>query len=277
MQLKTGCLRTLNLSFLPAEVLRHAGRFATKAPPPNKHRDFSNPYNAKLPEFGQLGIIVYRNVSCFMRTPTLLLIFILATACTAQKSALESTAMEASAATDERQQERKIIYNAYLTLTVEQADTANQSLQSIAKNYGGYVNELGTYRSVIRVKSDQLESAIVAIGQVGRLDRKSIRGQDVTEAYLDYQIRLDNAQQARGRYLELLDKATTVDEILKVEKELERLNETIDLLKGKINRIDHLDAYATITIELKERRKPGVLGYIGIGIYRGVRWLFVRG
>ncbi|NBC05864.1 MAG: DUF4349 domain-containing protein [Bacteroidetes bacterium] len=63
------------------------------------------------------------------------------------------------------------------------------------------------------------------------------------------------------RYLELLDLAETVDEILKVGKELERLNETIDLLKGKMNRIDQLDAYATITVNLKERKKPGVLEY----------------
>ena len=88
---------------------------------------------------------------------------------------------------------------------------------------------------------------------------------------------ITKSQQARGRYLDLLDQAATVDEILKVEKELERLNETIDLLKGKMNRIDHLDTYATITINLRERQKPGILGYIGIGLYRSVRWLFVRG
>ena len=136
---------------------------------------------------------------------------------------------------------------------------------------------MGTYRSVIRVESGSLDAAVTAISALGRVDRKSVRGQDVTETYLDYQIRLDNAQQARTRYLELLDKAETVDEILKVEKELERLNETIDLLKGKMNRIDHLDTYTTITINLRERQKPGILGYIGIGVYRGVRWLFVRG
>jgi hypothetical protein len=172
---------------------------------------------------------------------------------------------------------RKILYDADLTLTVEAPDSTSSYIQAITKRYGGYVNETGTYRSIIRVESQLLDAAIDDISQLGRLDRKSIRGQDVTEAYLDYQIRLDNAQQARGRYLDLLDQAATVDEILKVEKELERLNETIDLLKGKMNRIDHLDTYATITINLRERQKPGILGYIGIGLYRSVRWLFVRG
>ena len=37
MSRKKSFLRTSNLAFLPAEVFRHAGRFATEAPPPNKH------------------------------------------------------------------------------------------------------------------------------------------------------------------------------------------------------------------------------------------------
>lgn len=205
----------------------------------------------------------------------LILILALSTACTSQKAAYEMS----DTMIDRPQQEddRKILYDANLTLTVETPDSTNQYIQAIAKRYGGYVNEIGTYRSIIRVESQALDAAIDELSQLGRIDRKSIRGQDATEAYLDYQIRLDNAQQARGRYLDLLEKAATVDEILKVEKELERLNETIDLLKGKINRIDHLDTYATITINLRERKKPGVLGYIGLGLYRGVKWLFVRG
>jgi hypothetical protein len=199
----------------------------------------------------------------------------MSTACTAQQAFYEkATAMSMPA---QQEDDRKILYDADLTLVVEAPDSANQQIQAIAKRYGGYVNEVGTYRSVIRVESGSLDAAVTAISALGRVDRKSVRGQDVTETYLDYQIRLDNAQQARTRYLELLDKAETVDEILKVEKELERLNETIDLLKGKMNRIDHLDTYTTITINLRERQKPGILGYIGIGVYRGVRWLFVRG
>jgi hypothetical protein len=76
--------------------------------------------------------------------------------------------------------------------------------------------------------------------------------------------------------LELLAKAENVEAALKVEKELERLNSTIDLLKGKMNRINHLAEFSTITINLKEKKKPGIIGYVGIGIYRSVKWLFVR-
>jgi len=202
------------------------------------------------------------------------------TACSSsQKIPDSSSGQVAFFAAEEAPQQtgRKILYSAYLTLVVENPDTANLRIEQIAERYEGYASEIGTYQSVIRVKSGQLEAAIADISTLGRLDRKNLRGDDVTEEYFDYQVRLENAQKARGRYLELLDQAQTVDEILKVEKELERLNETIDLLKGKMNRIDHLSAFATITINLQERKKPGVLGYIGLGLYHSVKWLFVRG
>lgn len=34
--------------------------------------------------------------------------------------------------------------------------------------------------------------------------------------------------------------------------------------------------YSTITVSLSERKKPGILGYIGIGVYHAIKWLFVR-
>ena len=73
-----------------------------------------------------------------------------------------------------------------------------------------------------------------------------------------------------------MEEAENVEAALKVEKELERLNEKIDLLKGKINRIDHLSEYSTISINYEQHKKPGILGYIGLGLYKGVKWLFVR-
>lgn len=138
------------------------------------------------------------------------------------------------------------------------------------------MSESGTYRAVIRVKSDQLNEAITTIEQLGKLTNKNVSGQDVTNEYRDYKIRLENAQKARNRYLELLKIAENVEATLKVEKELERLNNTIDLLKGKMNRIDHLDQFSTITINLKEKKNPGILGYVGLGLYHAVKWLFVR-
>lgn len=172
--------------------------------------------------------------------------------------------------------DRKVIFNASLYLVVEYPDTANHYIEQITKKYEGYVNKLGTEQTIIRVKSQSLDQALDDLAMVGKVRNQSINGQDVTNTYFDFKIRLENAEKARSRYLELLEKAVTVEEILQVEKELERLNEKIDLIKGQMNRIEHLDAFSTITINLREKKKPGLLGYIGLGLYHSVKWLFVR-
>lgn len=174
-------------------------------------------------------------------------------------------------------QKRIVLYDASLNMVVKEPDSVNHQLESIAEKYDGYVQVLGNYTSIIRVKSTQLKAAVDEISAFGKLKSKSISGQDVTEAYIDVSIRLENARKARERYLELLAKAENVEAALKVEVELERLNGEIESMQGRLNRFDHLSEYSTITVYMDKKVKPGVLGYIGIGLYKGIRWLFVRG
>jgi chromosome segregation ATPase len=171
---------------------------------------------------------------------------------------------------------RMVIYNASLELAIKNADTVNANLTRIAARYNGYVLTLGNSRSVIRVKAASLKPAVDEACRLGKVKYKNIYGDDVTEDYEDSQIRLDNAKKARQRYLELLAKAENVQAALMVEKELERLNKEIDSLEGKIKRLEHLSDFSTITVNMQKKVKPGVLGYIGMGLYYSVKWLFVR-
>ncbi len=172
--------------------------------------------------------------------------------------------------------EKKIIYSSAIDLTVKIPDTAAVQITGIATKYKGYVQQTGTTMCVIRVEAKHLKTAMDEIALLGKVTNKTSYGEDVSDQYADYAIRLENAEKARMRYLELLARAENVQAALLVEKELERLNETIELMKGQMNRIDHLSTYSTITVYLKEKKKPGVIGYIGIGVYKAVKWLFVR-
>jgi len=109
------------------------------------------------------------------------------------------------------------------------------------------------------------------------VEYKNVSANNVTSRYVDLQLRLDNALNARKRYLELLKQAENVEAALKVEKELERLNYTIEQLKHQINGINRDAQYSKITINLKQKKKLGPLGFIFKGVYLGVKWLFVRG
>lgn len=213
-------------------------------------------------------------------TPLLLLGFFLFSACserTLPKKVYERNQATEKTLNDEQVtiQNRLLIYNAELDLVAKQPDTLKAIFFQIAEKYEGYVQKFSNDIAILKIKSEFLENSINDIAQLGKLKRKQIVGDDVTEGYLDLKIRLENAEKIRNRYLALLDKAQNVEEILKVEKELERINTEIDLLKGKINLMDNQIAYATIQVNIQKKIQPSVLGYVFIGLYEGVKRLFV--
>lgn len=178
---------------------------------------------------------------------------------------------------DGQPQGRMIQQSAALDLRVKEPDSTNAHLQDIAKRHEGYVVMLGDQRSTIRVKTAALGDAVNEVSGLGKVRSKSFKGEDVTEQYVDVELRLENARKARDRYLELLKQAEDVQAALLVEKELERLNGEIELLEGKSNKLKHLSDMATISVDLNRREKLGPLGYVCVGTWKGVRWLFVRG
>lgn len=226
----------------------------------------------------------YRQKNCIMNyiKSVLLLIFISLTivSCHSSKQYLQSVKSGdisyMTKAETSSEIKRKIITSVNLNLTVKNPDSANLKIVDLAKRYEGYFSRMGSDETIIRVKENYLSQVLEELSNLGIVKEKNIYGQDVTDEYLDNEIRLENAQKSRSRYLELLEKAKSVEEILKVEKELERLNETIDLIKGRMNRLVHLSAFSTITITFEEKKKPGFIGYLFVGAYKSIRWLFVR-
>jgi hypothetical protein len=224
----------------------------------------------------------------YLLLPCLLCVQLL-TGCTAPRSAASSnyaadeayevdydTRAQSRPAAYHEQEDRKLIFSANIGLTVAEPDSASNQITALARRAEGFMTRSSTNGVTIRVPADQLEAIITQIQTLGKTRYKQLTGEDVTDAYRDYGIRLDNAEKSRQQYLKLLAKAVNVEETLLVERELERLNETIDLLKGKMNRLDQLEAYATITVDLQHKAKLGPLGFVVKGLYSGVKWLFVR-
>jgi hypothetical protein len=98
---------------------------------------------------------------------------------------------------------RLMIYNVTLTVEARNPDSAAAQVAGLAKKYGGYVLTAGNSYTTIRVRSTSLKEALSEICTYGKVKSKDISGTDVTEEFTDYQIRLDNAETARKRYLEL--------------------------------------------------------------------------
>ncbi len=59
----------------------------------------------------------------------------------------------------------------------------------------------------------------ISVKALKHFDRKEISAEDVTEEYVDVEARLKAKRLLEKRYLELLNKATKVSEMLEIERE----------------------------------------------------------
>jgi hypothetical protein len=146
--------------------------------------------------------------------------------------------------------DRTIIYTASMNLSVTDLNQTLDAIRSAADALGGYLEEMDSHSITVRVPARHLDELISTVGKMGEVVQKQMRAQDVTEEMRDLNIRLDNAQQIRDRLLKLLDKADKMEDTLKIEAELERVTETVELLKGKIKYLQTQAALSTLTVQL---------------------------
>jgi hypothetical protein len=160
--------------------------------------------------------------------------------------------------------ERMVIYNAYVSLETSDIQGLLAKIRALAEGYGGYV--AGSSRSTygvqataeitIRVPKDKFHVAVQEIETYGKVLDERTTSEDVTQQYIDLKARLENLQNQEKRLNEILGMAKTVDEVLNVERELERVRGEIESLQGQVNYIERSVAMSVITVDLKEPLPP---------------------
>ncbi len=170
---------------------------------------------------------------------------------------------------------RAIVRSASLEVELDAPEKGPPEAVALAKAHGGYA-ELVTDASVTaRVPAEQLDAFLAAVPSLGKVARQSISAEDVTDTHRDLKVRLDNLARVRARYLELLERATTVSDTLSVEKELERVTAEYEALKARLEAVEAQVALATVRVDFERPVRPGPVGWIFYGLARGVKWLFI--
>jgi len=157
-------------------------------------------------------------------------------------------------------EERMVIYNAQVSLETGEVQGVLLKIRALAEGYGGYVSSSSrtkdTAQITIRVPKDKFRMAIQEIEGYGKVLDERTTSEDVTERYIDLKARLGNLQKQEKRLHEILAMAKTVDEIIRVEKELERVRGAIESLQGQINYLERSVAMSVITVRLTEPPPP---------------------
>ncbi len=157
--------------------------------------------------------------------------------------------------------DRKIIKNAQLALTVQNAQTAIFQITGIASDVGGYVVGSRTFgvgdrtgaQISIAVPVERFEEALNMVRHVAlRVEQDTTSSAEVTEQFVDLQSRLRNLEATAARLRDFLNRATTMTETLSVNTELTRVEGQIEQIQGKLNALNARSSFSTIAVDLNE-------------------------
>jgi len=158
--------------------------------------------------------------------------------------------------------EKRIIKIGSMKIEVVEIDVANSEIINIVQARDGFVqnsnlwiDSSGKQNSTITIKipADKFEDTYTQIKRLAKnIESENISGKDVTEEYVDLQAQLKNYRAEEEQYLSILEKATTIDDILKVTKQLSIVRGSIEAIEGRLKYLDSLTNFSTITVYLSE-------------------------
>src|SRR5881628_3210635 len=155
--------------------------------------------------------------------------------------------------------DRNLILTAKIDMRSKDPWATSDRAQAIASGLGGDVLNLsqsGTADTrsaslTIRVPSNRFGDALQALKSLeGEVQTSGVSAQDVTDQFVDLQARLTAKQAEEQRYLAILNRANTIDEILKVDASLANVRTQIEQLTAQINGIKSRTEFSTIVLSV---------------------------
>lgn len=159
---------------------------------------------------------------------------------------------------------RKVIKNAEMHLEASDPDTLQKVIVGIAESNSGFV--LSTEQSMsdvstgvrdsisitIRVPATRFSVAIDSIRQSAeRFLVESMKGDDVTEEFVDVQARLRAKRALEEQFMSILEQAETVEDALSVQNHLASVRTDIEKIEGRLRYLENQSEFSTIRIHIQ--------------------------
>lgn len=185
--------------------------------------------------------------------------------------------------------DKKIIKTANLRFEVKDFKTYAAEVYSTVKQYGGYIagedqNQFeGKQETTITIKVpvEQFEPMVNQLynKDVKAIERK-ITTDDVGSQVTDTKSRLEAKRAIHAKYLQFFKDAKTMDEVLRVQADINSLQESMESAAGRINYLNHQAAMSTIVLTFYQpsgisepQQTPSFLKRIAEAFTTGGNWL----
>jgi len=160
--------------------------------------------------------------------------------------------------------DRKVIRNASLDITAEDASALYGSIAAYATGLGGYeysysITNHETYSIIyaeFKVPPEKLNVFIQYVGENGEIVNSSMNTEDITDSYFDAETRLDTKRKSLERYYDLLANASSVEEIVYIQRIIDGITEDIESLEGRLKVWNSQVNMATVSMYIRQENDP---------------------
>jgi hypothetical protein len=154
--------------------------------------------------------------------------------------------------------DRTLVRTASMNLEAADVGGAVSDARNIAITEGGYAGREDVREEsaslTLHIPSDRFDRALGDLSKLGKVISRNQTAEDVTEQVVDLDSRLASQRASVDRVRALLAKATTVDEIVRIEQELTTREADLESLEQRRQALAGQVAMSTVNISIS---KPG--------------------
>ncbi len=150
--------------------------------------------------------------------------------------------------------ERMVHHDGFIRLRSPRPRKIVDDATRMVEARGGYVERVDAGQAVFRVPVKAFKGVFNQLLKLGPVLEQSVRTEDITEAFMDVDLRLSIARNTRRRLVELLAKAKSEKEKIRILREIERLSTSIETLTAQRKRLLSKARFSRITLRIETRR-----------------------
>ncbi len=187
-----------------------------------------------------------------------------------KKSMVTPIGMSQETLGDDGAMERSVAKQGSLSLLVDDAEDAAGEIKVVAQSLGGYVVSASVYEVeedmkmanvTIKVPVDMFDRTLMRVKQLAvKVESERESMSDVTDRLVDLEARLVNLEAQEEQYLEIMEEAKTIEEILKVGDYLSRARYEIERVSGQLKNINGQVEMSSIVVDLTAESDVEVFG-----------------
>ncbi|HJZ65708.1 MAG TPA: DUF4349 domain-containing protein [Candidatus Acidoferrum sp.] len=153
-------------------------------------------------------------------------------------------------------------------ITVQNFSAARSSLDALLLRHHGYAAQLtisgdpssrGSLQASLRIPVSELASALSELKALGRVERESQSGEEVTMQHADLAARISNARETELRLKEILRTRTgKVSDVLAVEQQISQTRGEIERMEAELQALETRVDFATLSLNLTTENKERI-------------------